>query len=133
MKYPLQLTPISHVRLKLPSDKIVEIPRVQTTFKVWSGNNDFDAYGNKTVLSIKGKPAFAELIILKIFQSEGWGGVWVDTFQNKYRTEYFPKNEVGVPAEQDKLIETIRAKAKKNKGCWDIFCWKDSEIIFEKY
>lgn len=130
MKYPLQLNPTSHVRIELPSNKIVEVPQVQTTFKVWSGKNNFDTYGGKTVLSVYGKPAFAELIILKIFQPEGWEGVWVDTFQNKYRTEYFPKNEVDIPVEQDTLIEAIRAKTGMSKGCWDVFCWKDNDIIF---
>jgi hypothetical protein len=82
------------------------------------------------VLSFNGKPAFAELAILGILQDEDWNGVWADTYRNKYRTSYWPKNELGLPSEWQKLLHEIFQKAGSNKGCYDVFSWKEGRCLF---
>jgi hypothetical protein len=52
----------------------VLIPKVNLLFKVWTGKPVSDTYGKKLILSFNGKPVFAELAILKIFQEESWCG-----------------------------------------------------------
>jgi hypothetical protein len=130
MRYPSLLTPTTIERIELPSGKIVQIPKANPLFKVWTGKPVSDTYGNKLILSFNDKPAFAELAILKNFQDDGWCGVWVDTYRNKYRTEYWPKNEIELPAERQQLLQEIYEKAGSNKGCFDVFCWKEARCIF---
>ena len=125
MQYPNLLTPTTTEEIELPSGRVVQIPKASPLFKVWTGKPVSDTYGNKTILSFNGRPAFAELTILRVLQNDGWNGVWVDTYRNKYRTAYWPKNQVELPPEQQQLLQRIYKKAGSSKGCWDVFCWKE--------
>ena len=89
-----------------------------------------DTYGGKLVLDFDGKPEFAELGILRLFERAGWQGFWVDTFRKKYRTHYWPANEVEPPEAQASLLNRIHEAAGIYKGCWDVFCWNGDRYIF---
>lgn len=130
MQYPSLLTPTTIEKIELPSGRVVQIPKANLLFKAWSGQSVSDTYGNKLVLNVNGRPAFAELAILRILQDDGWSGAWVDTYHNKYRTAYWPKNEVELPPEQQQLLQRIYEKAGSKKGCWDVFCWKEEICLF---
>jgi hypothetical protein len=80
-QYPEPLTPDSEEIVRLPSGDEVRLPKTRPTFKRWIGEFTGDTYGNKPILDIDGKAMFAELAILKIFQMNGWDGVWVDNFR----------------------------------------------------
>ena len=130
MTYPKILKPTTNEKVKLPSGRIVLIPKVNPLFKMWIGDPVSDTYGNKPILSVNDKPAFAELAILGILQDDGWCGVWVDTYGNKYRTSYWPKDEVELPSKCQQLLKEIYLKAGSNNGCYDVFCWKDTRFLF---
>jgi hypothetical protein len=130
MQYPDLLTPTTIEKIALPSGRVVQIPKATPQFKMWTGRPVDDTYRNKPILSFNGKPAFAELAILGIFRDDGWSGVWVDTHRSKYRTAYWPKNEVELPPKQQQLLHRIHEKAGSNKGCWDVFCWKEEMYLF---
>lgn len=71
---------------------------------------------------------FAEIAILRLLQYEGWDGVWVDTFQKKYRksnTEF-----VEIDPKKEELLNQISDKANSNNGCFDVFAWKNGEYRF---
>jgi hypothetical protein len=132
MKYPSQLKPTTKEDIQLPSRWIVHIPKACPKFKKWSGKRvpRKHTYNGKAVLSYKGK-AFAELVILRMFQDEGWEGVWVDTYGTRYRSEYWPKNEIELPLKQQRLLDRISKKLGKSwSGCWDVFCWKGNKVVF---
>jgi hypothetical protein len=132
LKYPSQLKPTTKEDIKLPSRWIVHIPKTCPVFKKWKGKKvpRKETYGNKSVLSYKGK-AFAEIVILRMFQDVGWNGVWVDTYRQKYRTNHWPKDEIDLPPKQQRLLNRISKKLGKEwSGCWDVFCWKGGKVIF---
>jgi hypothetical protein len=128
MQYPDLLTPTAIEDIELPSGTFVPIPKTEPVFELWTGQPVSDKYGNKPVLNVNGEPAFAELAILKILQNDGWQGVWVDTYRKRYRTSYFPKNEVKLPPRQQRLLLDIYEKAGSDKGCWDVFCWREGTV-----
>lgn len=130
MVYPQLLVPTTTEALELPSGKVVHVPKTTPSFSLWKGNSVDDTYGGKAILSFEDKPAFAELVVLNMFRREGWDGVWVDTFRNKFRTEYWPANEVELPKEAHDLLQSINTKNGSNKGCWDVYCWKGWSFIF---
>jgi hypothetical protein len=130
MEYPNLLAPTTIEKIELPSGHVVQIPKANPLFELWNGEPVSDTYGKKTILRFNGKPAFAELVILKVFQDDGWHGVWVDTYGHTYRTSYWPKDEVELQAEQQHLLQKIHQKAGSNKGCFDVFCWKESQYLF---
>ena len=132
LKYPSQLKPTTKEDIKLPSRWIVHIPKTCPVFKKWKGKKvpRNETYGNKSVLSYKGN-AFAEIVILRMFQDAGRNGVWVDTFRQKYRTNHWPKDEIDLPPKQQRLLNRISKKLGKEwSGCWDVFCWKMGKVIF---
>ena len=130
MRYPSLLTPATTEPITLPSGRVVHVPKAEPVFIVWSGEPLTDTYGGKLVLELDGKPAFAELVILRLLQQDGWSGVWVDTYQHKYRTEYWPKNNVALPSAQQQLLQSIYQQAGSTKGCFDVLCWRGQEHLF---
>jgi hypothetical protein len=124
MRYPDLLLPTTIEVIELPSKVTVQIPKTEPTFDLWKGKPISDTYGNKTVLDCDGEPTSAELAILRIFEKDGWQGVWVDSYRNKFRKDY-PAKSVALPPEQQRLLSEIYEKAGSNKACWDVFCWKD--------
>jgi hypothetical protein len=130
MKYPRLLEPTASESVTLSTGKSISVPKATPVFTKWRGEKMNDTYGGKAVLDINGKPLFAELAILCTFLNEGWTGVWVDTYRNRLRTSWGDKTEVKLPAEQATLLEQIKIAAKSKNGCWDVFCWRDEDVIF---
>ena len=130
MQYPKLLDPTTTEAVELSSGKVVHVPKSTPSFELWNGKPVNDTYGGKVVLSLGDKPAFAELVVLNTFVREGWAGVWVDTYRNKFRTEYWPANEVELPKEAHDLLQSINTINGSRKGCWDVYCWKDHCFVF---
>jgi hypothetical protein len=123
MHYPDFLTPVDTEKIEFVSGVSVLVPKTKPIFVSWTGHPPSDRYGNKPVVNVNGEPMFAELAVLRICESAGWQGVWVDTYRGKYRTTYCPLNEVELPVEQRRLLLRTYDKAGGRKGCWDVFCW----------
>jgi len=129
--YPDLLRPDSSEVILLPSGNKMEVPKATPTFDGWAGKPVEDTYRGKPVLDFAGEPVFAELAILRAFQNSGWDGVWVDTFQKKYRIGYWGKNSgIVLPSEQELLLNHIYERARSRSGCWDVFCWRSEVQLF---
>lgn len=115
----------------LSSGAQISIQKYFLYFNEWKGSPIPNTYHGKAVIDWNGEPVFAELAVLRLFQSHGWEGVWVDSYRRKYRTglpdvvESIELSEV-----QKHLIESIRAKTGRSGGCWDVFAWKDDRALF---
>jgi len=129
--FPKDLEPNSFETIRLFSGEEIRIPKTTLCFEKWSGETFADTYGNKVILDFNGEPVFAELAILRIFQSDHWSGVWVDTYRRKYRTDYWNnKKGIDLPTDKQLLLNNIYKRAGTVKGCWDVFCWKEDRIMF---
>jgi hypothetical protein len=73
---------------------------------------------------------FAELAILKLFQKDGWDGVWVDTFSRKDRTAWGETGVVRLSSDRLETLKTIHRRAGSAHGCFDVYCWRDDLILF---
>lgn len=114
----------------MPSGKIVKIAKATPIFRLWSGTPVTDTYNNKAVLDFYGNPQFAELGILRLFERDGWQGVWVDTYRNKFRTCYWPKDSVTLVKDKASILNAIYETNGTRSGCFDVFCWKGNDYIF---
>jgi len=130
MKYPEQLKPTSTERIELPSGRAVRIAKATPIFKLWTGRPVKYTYGNKAVLNFYRKPEFAELGILRIFERDGWQGIWVDSYRGKFRTRYWPADSVTLPDDKESLLNSIYEASESRAGCFDVFCWKGRDYIF---
>ena len=100
-------------------------------FRTWEGPCPEDTYGGKTLLEFGGELVFAEIAILRAWQEIGWHGVWVDTYGGKLRNGYWGEQTPAVlPELQHKLLDKIKETARQRGGCWDVYCWKGSEVVF---
>lgn len=115
----------------LSSGVEVSIQKYFLHFNEWRGAPIPNTYNGKAVIDWNGEPVFAELAVLRLFQSHGWEGVWVDSYRRKYRIGLPDVAEpVELPAKQRELIESIKAKTGRSGGCWDMFVWKDAQLLF---
>lgn len=128
MDYPDQLQPNGLERITLPTGVTIEVPKATPTFTAWAGPVPEDTYNGKAILQSHGRPAFAELVILRAFQDHGWDGVWIDTYRKKFRTGYWgvePRRilPTGCPVVVPQLLETW-------SGAWDVCCWRGNQVVF---
>jgi hypothetical protein len=131
MKYPIPLQPMAMESISISNGSTISIPKASPIFRRWRGTPLDDSYGGKTVLDVDGFPVFAELAILQYFQEAGWDGVWVDTYRGSYRVDYQKGNQtVTLPDDQKSFLDRIYTAAGSTKGCWDVFCWREDEVIF---
>ena len=115
----------------LSSGDNILIQKYFLTFTEWKGAPIKNSYGNKVVVNWNDEPLFAELAVLKLFTSNGWSGVWVDSYRRKYRVGLPDVVEpIEIPEIQKELINSIRTRTTKFGGCWDLFLWKDGEVLF---
>ncbi len=128
IQYPDGLVPTTVEKLTLSSGRVVSLPKATPVFQLWHGPASVDTYGNKPLINLDGEVVYAELAILRLFQAEGWQGVWVDTYRRKMRTSI--TEYVSLPVEQEKLLQQIYQTAQTRAGCLDVFCWRHDTVLF---
>lgn len=115
----------------LSSGEKIPIQKYSLSFSEWKGSFIPNTYGNKAVLNSDGEPLFAELTVLKLFYKNGWQGVWVDSYRKKYRVGLPDIIEpVEIPEDKQELIQKLRTATEQFGGCWDLFLWRDNQILF---
>jgi len=79
-----------------------------------------------------GAPAFAELAISRLFEAEGYEGVWVDTYRNKYRRGYWEESPVAALPEHPAAIlgRILQHRGAGRSGTWDVFAWRGEDVVF---
>jgi hypothetical protein len=112
---------------------IFNIDTYHCQFKKWQQTIDFDTYGGKAIVEINDEPLFAELYVLRLLESQGFKGVWVDTYRGKFWNKH-PTFSMPVEVLPILLNDTYDAVKKQNnnkrKGCWDVLAFRDNEVIF---
>lgn len=127
----LELDQVEGESFSLPSGESLLIQKYLLNFKLWKGAPIPNTYNGKAVIDWNGEPVFAELAVLRLFQSHDWEGVWVDSYRRKYRVGLPDVVEpVELPENLNQLIESIRTKTGRSGGCWDVLVWKGEEILF---
>ncbi len=129
MNYPQELNPISHEIFHLSTNEAITIPKTTPQFKKWLGETPNDSYGRKAFLDF-GEPLFAELGVLRHFQNAGWDGVWVNTWGKQFLNDWTLRKNVKLPEKIQVLFDEICAVGNSKSGCWDVFCWKNDDIVF---
>lgn len=85
-------------------------------------------YGGKPLVEYGNEPLFAELLILRIFQSDGWQGAWLDTYRNRVLSGI--ESVVRLPLAQRTLLEAVRSPAGGRGGAFDAIAWHNGNTCF---
>jgi hypothetical protein len=117
-------------KIKLPSGRTVHVLKCETPFNSWTGRT-VPTYGGKAILKLDGKPLYAELVVLRLLEKEGWHCVWVDSYRRRFwaRMPHTSKPAV-LPKERHALIDRIKNKAGCRGGCLDVFVWRGNQVRF---
>lgn len=135
MLYPTALTPSDTIKVSLPSGTAVNLPQCYLAFQKWSGKLPCFDFGSKPIINYKGNGVFAELAVLRMFTDAGWEGVWVSTYGgihylNKRPTSWdLSLHNISIPSEKKDLLRDIWENGK-TRACFDVFVWKDNNILF---
>jgi len=73
---------------------------------------------------------WAEFILLRLFERDGWAGSWVKNWGGRafWRN---PLEPTELPPAAKSLFRRIEARtAGRGGGCWDIFAWRDEDVLF---
>jgi hypothetical protein len=115
----------------LSSGAQISIRKYFLKLKEWTGTSIANTYNGKAVIDWEGEPLFAELAVLRLFQSNAWDGVWVDSYRRKFRVGLPDVAEpVNLPLEQFNLIDKLREETGRFGGCWDLLLWKGDTTLF---
>lgn len=132
---PEELRTDGTTTVKLPSGVSIDIPIFHPTFPMWHGIAPAFDFGKKPLLDLRGEATFAELVILRLFQSEGWDGAWIETYGGTHFLQGMPldwklkSGHVAIPAECEALLKRIWGKGKTT-ACFDVMVWKDDQVLF---
>jgi hypothetical protein len=129
--YPAELQPVSDETFALPNGDVLRVPKARPRFRRWCGSIPFSlgpTLRNKDMLDAKGEPVFAELATLRLLETAGWQGVWVDSFHRCCRVA--PDRSITLPAERAALLEQIENRVGKRGGCFDVYAWRDGSVLF---
>jgi hypothetical protein len=134
------------VPITMPAGRVIqELPAVFMRFPRWEGAPFVDDFGKKSaaMIDLEGEHLFAELAVLRLLEQAGWTGRWVNTYSGrgevwKYLTGWkdVPRGEQrSRPIEEAEPRQLLAAVAGLNKparykGCWDVFAWKGTDVIF---
>ena len=79
-------------------------------------------WSSKDYLNHHGKPLFAELVILRMLEKDGWEGIRVNNFSRQF-LKGMPKNTppCKLPAEAQRMFDRIVQENGRRRGCWDVF------------
>jgi hypothetical protein len=139
--YPTSLLP-SDIEIFNLEDQTIEIPKCKVLLDRWNGNEVKETFGGKAIVSFENEPMFAELAILNLFLKEKWQSRWIETYGRGNMDPFYLtawkdekyKSQINVPIEDIKIQNLLDAIAKENgntyAGCWDVFAWKNDDIIF---
>jgi hypothetical protein len=112
--------------------RAIPIDKYLFRFQRWPQPHDFDTYGGKPLLNLNGEPLFAELVLLRLLERQGYKGVWVDTFRTKF-WQGLPGLAAPVVPELiilDAYNKIYRLKGGPGAGCFDIIAYREGHFVF---
>jgi len=139
--FPTSFQPTDTLRIERDG-RLFLLPMCRPMFRMYSEAHAIDTFGGKDLLHVDGKPQFAEVAILRVFESSGWQGRWLEPYQrgrmdpallNAWNGNAF-KHQIHLPIAESWVSERLNAIAIKNgnsyAGCWDVVVWKDGRLVF---
>lgn len=108
------------------------IDKYHFRFQSWGKPHVLDTYGGKQILQLNNEPLFAELLLLRLLEQQGYKGVWVDTYSNKFwqRLPHFGFPVIPDSELMDLYHKIYACKGGRRSGCFDIMAHKKEHFVF---
>ena len=121
---------------------LVHIATQQWALEPWEGEADSPTlertWARKPKFAVNGSRSCAELAIVHHLCSDGWHGIWVNSYRRELRSEWFPAPavrtlaETGAPFWAVEAFDRLRvANGGSLGGFFDVFAWREpGEVRF---
>jgi hypothetical protein len=99
----------------------------------WHGQtpSSFRAVPNKPTLQFNQQPTWAELILLRLIERDGWAGAWVKNWGGRREFCRDIGEAAQLPSHAWDLLQKIGdATGLRSGGCWDIFAARNQNFLF---
>jgi hypothetical protein len=134
-------TRVEVVERALPSGRVVTLRRLCVRFGVASPDRLKPgalpaSYTAKPLVTFGGAAMFGELAVLRWLETDGWEGVWLDTFHGRKVWRDMPTQSAPVllPPGPRALYERIVAlNGGRASGTFDVMAWRGDHTIFVEY
>jgi hypothetical protein len=134
-------TRVELVEFELPSGGAVSLRRLCVRFGTASPDRLPDGalpptYTSKPLVTFTGAAMFGELAVLRWLETDGWEGVWLDTFHGRKAWRDMPTRglPVALPPSARALYDRIVAQnGRRASGAFDVMAWRGSHTIFVEY
>lgn len=118
---------------ELPGTKrIVNVLTMIRHEQGWPGPKpaSMNSVPNKTSLQFDNKPTWAEFILLRLLERDGWTGAWVKNWGG--RREYWidPLEVAELPPLASTWLHRIERRTGGGGGCWDLIVSRGDDILF---
>jgi VRR-NUC domain len=133
-----QVTSIGEYSVTSPKSPKITIATWTIRFAKWLGKPldelQKGSYKIKPLVEINGEPNFGELAILRLLQKDGWDGVWVDTYHDKFWKGLPDRTKpCSLPEKSQEIYDKIVTKHGRYGGFFDVFAWREQELLFAEY
>lgn len=123
---------VTSEQLSFDENSTIVLQKYNFKFEPWSSDHNLHTYGGKAILEYNNEPLFAELVILRLLEKQGFKGAWVDTYSNKF-WQRLP--HISLPVILDsrltQIYESIRqANDNRSSGCFDIIAYREEQVFF---
>lgn len=142
MPSDVTITPLPPARFEFADGQLAEIATERWELVLWDGEPDPPElaliWARKPKIAVSGRRSCAELAVVAHLRHEGWHGVWVNAFERRLRTAWFPAPAfatlaaAGAPPWASAIFDRLlAANGGKLSGFFDVFAWrKPGEIRF---
>jgi hypothetical protein len=120
--------PARREALRLRPGWTVEVDVWRADFHPWTGARPESDWHGKPVVGPPRRP-FAELQILESLEADAWRGGWVYR-PGKFLLGWEPRTFAQAPPLVMALYDRLTQRCSGSRGCWDVFCWRDAEVLF---
>jgi hypothetical protein len=88
-------------------------------------------YGKPT-LKFDGQLTWAEFILLRLIERDGWKGAWIKNFHGRREFWQNPGEPTVLPTRASNLLQMVEDTSGGTAGCWDILAARgDDYLIIE--
>jgi hypothetical protein len=129
----LQATALKSTSVELPKAKrSVDVLTMLRREQPWPGvePESFRVVPKKPALQFNGRPIWAEFILLRLLERDGWKGAWIKNWGG--RAFWRDVLEIcDLPSSARAQFHQIEKRAGgRGGGCWDIFVSRGDELLF---
>jgi hypothetical protein len=135
----MQAISVKSLSKLLQADTVV-LPRSRKTVEVvtllrrehkWVGSKPLwaELVPNKPLMDFGGEPTWAEFILLRLLEANGWSGAWVKNWGGR---DFWanPGKRIQLSTIANSVFQRLEKCTANGSGCWDIVAQRGDDVLF---